>query len=404
MDKLVPESLRSRANFPLQDSLHYRSVIEASVDQVVRSGQTILADGVKCFEEDFARWLGGSLTADHCIGVGNGTDALELAMRCAGVEPDDGVIVPSLTAYATVAAILRVGAKPIFADVEAERPVIAVEDVERLLKRRVELPKIKAVIAVHLYGEACDLLALRQLCSRHGVVLIEDCAQATGTSFKGAAVGTWGDFAAFSFYPTKNLAALGDGGMLVVGSNGGPKTRESAKRMRFYGWDHNREAVQFGVNSRLDEIQAWILRGKLADLPQKIEARRKIALQYDQLLRPRSKQLGIGLPQEQPNWQHSYHLYVITVDSKQRNELLQKGLADGIPYSVHYSLACHQHPYIAKQVEFADLHLPNSEAMSKSVLTLPMNPYLIEEDIVEVCHHLQSHLIGSECSVTTQTV
>ncbi|MEY4353600.1 MAG: hypothetical protein RLZZ609_1841 [Cyanobacteriota bacterium] len=174
--------------------------------------------------------------------------------------------------------------------------------------------------------------------------------------------------------------------------------------MRFYGWDHNREAVQFGVNSRLDEIQAWILRGKLADLPQKIEARRKIALQYDQLLRPRAKQLGIVLPQEQSNWQHSYHLYVITVDSKQRNELLQKGLADGIPYSVHYSLACHQHPYIAKQAEFADLHLPNSEAMSKSVLTLPMNPYLIEEDIVEVCHHLQTHLDASERSVTTQSV
>ncbi|MFM7640707.1 MAG: DegT/DnrJ/EryC1/StrS family aminotransferase [Cyanobium sp.] len=404
MDKPIPETLKSRANFPLQDSRHYRAVIQASVEQVVQSGQTILADGVKSFEADFARWLGGGLTAEHCIGVGNGTDALELAMCCAGVEHGDGVIVPTLTAYATVAAILRVGARPIFADVESVRPVIAIADVERLLERRGEHPKIKAVIAVHLYGEACDLFALRELCSRHDVVLIEDCAQATGTFFEGSAVGTWGDFAAFSFYPTKNLAALGDGGMLVVGPNGRPTTRESARRLRFYGWDHNREAVQFGVNSRLDEIQAWILRGKLADLPQKIEARRKIALQYDQLLRPNAKQLGIGLPQEQPNWQHSYHLYVITVDSKQRNELLQKGLADGIPYSVHYSLACHQHPHLANQAEFSGLHLPNSERMSKTVLTLPLNPYLTEEDIIEVCHHLQTHLRGSEHRGTSQTL
>ncbi|MFM9157649.1 MAG: DegT/DnrJ/EryC1/StrS family aminotransferase, partial [Dolichospermum sp.] len=163
MDRPAQQTLGERANFPLQDCLFYRPLLEAAVDRVARSGQTILSDGVRGFEEDFAAWLGGGLTGEHCIGVGNGTDALELAMRCAGVEASVGVIVPSLTAYATVAAILRIGAYPVFADVEEQRPVLAVAEVERLLANKSQTRDIRAVIAVHLYGEACNLHALREV-------------------------------------------------------------------------------------------------------------------------------------------------------------------------------------------------------------------------------------------------
>ena len=388
VDYLNNDQLMDRANFPLLDCLYYKSIIEAAVERVIQSGQTILGEGVRGFEEDFAEWLGVGFSSNHCVGVGNGTDALELALRCAGIEPGDGVIVPSLTAYATVAAILRAGAVPVFADIESEKPVISTAEVERLLTRKIDRP-VSAVIAVHLYGEACDLAELQKLCQQHGVPLIEDCAQAMGTTYQGSPVGTWGDFAAFSFYPTKNLAALGDGGMLVVGKNASQSTLEFARRLRFYGWNERREAVDFGVNSRLDEIQAWILRGKIQDLKNQIKERRNRATQYSMLLDDWANRSDVSLPEETETWKHSYHLYVIRVHPDHRDEVLASGKADGIPYSVHYSLACHQHPFMARKPEIAEQHLPNSERFAASVLTLPLNPYITPNDVDIVSAHLQ---------------
>jgi len=392
MDSVASMTLRERCNFPLLDCRHYRQVIDAAVERVVDSGQTILSEGVRGFEEGFAAWLGGGLSAEHCLGVANGTDALELAMRCVGVEPGEGVIVPTFTAYATVAAILRIGAQPIFVDVEPGRPVLSVVEVERRVSAKETSPRIRAVIAVHLYGEACDLRSLRELCSRNGLALIEDCAQATGTIYAGDSIGTWGDFAAFSFYPTKNLAALGDGGMLVVGKQAEASLLAKARRMRLYGWNHRREAVQFGANSRLDEVQAWILSGKLADLDKKINARRSLAKQYHEHLSPWVGQMGITLPEDGKNWSHSYHLYVITVDQAKREEILSRGASDGIPYAVHYPLACHQHSYIAQQPGVVQHPLPHSERLAASVLSLPLNPYLTDDDVHTVSMHLYSVL------------
>lgn len=389
----VSQSLEARANFPLQDCLHYKPVIQEAFAHVMQSGQTILAAGVRGFEDEFAAWLGGGLTAEHCIGVGNGTDALELAMHCAGVKPGDAVVVPSLTAYATVAAILHVGARPIFADVESERPVIAVEEVRRIIEDEGPNPKrIKAVIAVHLYGEACNIKPLQDLCLAQGIALIEDCAQATGTVYEGTRVGTWGDYAAFSFYPTKNLAALGDGGMLVLGPRASQDDLLSARRLRFYGWDKSKEAVQFGINSRLDEVQAWILRGKLKDLDERVAARRNLALKYGEYLSYLHHAGALQLPHDGTNWDHSYHLYVITVDPNIRDWIVAKGSEDSIPYGVHYSLACHQHRYIRERYLVDQFHLPNTEKFSASVLSLPMNPYLGEFDVELVSQHLHSCL------------
>lgn len=392
MNSVATMTLRERCNFPLMDSHHYRQVVATAVERVVASGQTILAEGVRGFEQGFAAWLGEGLSGDHCLGVANGTEALELAMRCAGVQPGDGVIVPSFTAYATVAAILRIGANPLFVDVEPDRPVLCPREVERLLADSGNSARIRAVIAVHLYGEACDLRALRELCDRNALALIEDCAQATGTLYESDPIGTWGDFAAFSFYPTKNLAALGDGGMLVLGRQADPSLLATARRMRLYGWDQQREAVQFGINSRLDEVQAWILSGKLSDLDERIQARRRIANHYRELLDSWSSRMGIHLPKDGVNWSHSYHLFVIMVDPAKRQDILSRGAADGIPYAVHYPLACHQHGYIAKRPDAPQYHLPRTEHLAASVVSLPLNPYLKEEDVMLISAHLRSIL------------
>jgi dTDP-4-amino-4,6-dideoxygalactose transaminase len=246
------------------------------------------------------------------------------------------------------------------------------------------------VVAVHLYGEACDLVPLQRLCVEHGVTLIEDCAQATGTTYQNQKVGTWGDYATFSFYPTKNLGAVGDGGMLVINAKASDEAVSYARRMRMYGWDDHREAVQFGINSRLDELQAWILIGKLEGLDEQINARRRIADLYREILSDLAAEGSITLPADGELWHHSYHLFVIQVNSGQRDNILRQASQAGIPLGVHYAKACHQHPYITNQYD-CDVNLPNTESMVKRVLSLPISPYLIEEDITLVCKFL------SEC-------
>jgi aminotransferase EvaB len=377
-------SLLDRANFPKQDTIHYQALLDEGVQQIIRSGQTILGPGVLTFETSFAAWLGGGLEARHCLGVGSGTDALELALRCAGVSHADKVLVPSHTAYATVAAILRIGAFPIFVDLAPGRMVICPGELEQAFKTH---NNVAAVIAVHLYGESCDILALQNLCRQHAVPLIEDCAQATGTTYQNRNVGTWGDFAAFSFYPTKNLGALGDGGLLVVNAQATEAAITNARRIRFYGWDDQREAVQFGVNSRLDELQAWILNGKLEGLNAQILTRRRLADLYRELLSDLAAEGIINLPGDGDLSRHSYHLFVIQMESHRRAELIKQASEAGIPLGIHYSKACHQHPFIFDQFQ-RDFDLPITESVVDRVLSLPINPYLIDEDIALVCEFL----------------
>jgi aminotransferase EvaB len=381
-------SLLDRANFPKQETISYQALIGEGVRQIITSGQTILGPGVRSFEANFAAWLGGGLEPRHCLGVASGTDALELALRCAGVTPGDGVIVPSHTAYATVAAILRVGASPIFVDIAPGRAVLCPESIQQTIASH---KHVAALIAVHLYGESCDLLAVQNICRQHGLPLIEDCAQATGTTYQDRNVGTWGDFAAFSFYPTKNLGALGDGGLLVINSKATDPAIANARRMRFYGWDEQREAVQFGVNSRLDELQAWILNGKLEGLDAQILARRRLADLYRECLSSLAAEGLLTLPEDGDLWRHSYHLFVVQMDPGKRNDILEQATLAGIPLGVHYSKACHQHPYIVSQFP-EGFDLPHTESLVRRVLSLPINPYLIEEDVALVCDFLAKFL------------
>ncbi len=372
-------------NFPQQDLLRYREVLLDAVERMTVSGQVILGEGVRRFEAEFAAWLASGLRPDQVIGVANGTDALELALRAAGVEPGDRVLLPAHTAYATAAAVLRVEAVPVFVDLDKDRSVLSPAHLRQRLET-LEDPgsggPFRAVIAVHLYGEACDLEALQSICADHGLALIEDCAQSCGTTYRNQAVGTKGDFAAFSFYPTKNLAAFGDGGALVVNR---PEAVEWARRSRFYGWDQARQAVQFGVNSRLDELQAWVLLGKLRDLSQQIAKRRQVAAWYRELL----GDAPTLLPEEGTDWRHSYHLYVVRLrDPSRRAEVMREAQRQGVPLALHYAQACHQQPYVRERFGPQD-PLPETECRLAEILTLPLHPHLDRSHVEEVVRVLR---------------
>ena len=381
-------SLQDRINFPQKDTKFHQDLIDDALQSIIKTGQLILGPGVKKFESDFAKWLSHDIEAVHCIGVGNGTDALELALRASGIQAGDHVALPSHTAYATVAAVLRVAAIPIFIDVQSDRPVISAETLAHTLSI---CKSIKAVIAVHLYGEVCDLESIQALCYQNHLTLIEDCAQATGSLYRNHRVGTFGDFAAFSFYPTKNLGAMGDGGMLVVNPRFNQNQLEIARKMRFYGWNDNREAVNFGVNSRLDEFQALLLCGKLQNLDCQIERRRELAALYYSELEPYLGNQIIDLPSDQDSWNHSYHLYVIQLQPNLRNKLLQASKQAEIPLSLHYALPCHKHQYIVNN--YPSYHsLPNTETIVEQILTLPLNPYLKSKDIKKVCEFIKNNI------------
>lgn len=376
-------------NFPQQDLLRHGHLVADAVERMTASGQVILAAGVRQFEAAFAAWLGPDCEPRQVIGVANGTDALELALRAAGVAPGERVLLPSHTAYATAAAVLRLGARPVFVDLEPQRSVLSVAHLEHLLSS--EGPDaggdgpFRAVIAVHLYGEACDLASLLRVCDQHGLALIEDCAQACGTTYRQRPVGSWGHFAAFSFYPTKNLAAFGDGGALVVNR---PEAIDAARRSRFYGWDEQRRAVQFGVNSRLDELQAWVLLGKLGELAAQIAQRRAVAAWYAELL----SGLPLGLPGDGTDWLHSYHLHVIRLEPDLRQRVLEEGVRQRLPFSLHYALACHQNPYVRER--FGEQPpLPETERRLAEILTLPLHPYLPRASVEAVATGL-AELIG----------
>ena len=379
-------SLQDRINFPQKDTKFHQALIDDALQSIINTGQLILGPGVRQFESDFAKWLSHDIEAAHCIGVGNGTDALELALRAAGIQAGDHVALPSHTAYATVAAVLRVAAIPIFIDVQSDRPVISAETLAHTLSI---CKSIKAVIAVHLYGEVCELESIQALCNLNHLTLIEDCAQATGSLYHNHRVGTFGDFAAFSFYPTKNLGAMGDGGMLVVNPRIHQNQLEIARQMRFYGWNDNREAVSFGVNSRLDEFQALLLCGKLQNLDLQIERRRELAALYYAELEPYLGNQIIDLPSDQDHWNHSYHLYVIQLQPNLRNKLLETSKQAEIPLSLHYALPCHKHQYIVNN--YPSYHsLPNTETIVEQILTLPLNPYLKSKDIRKICEFIKN--------------
>ena len=339
--------------------------IDNALKRVMDSGWYILGEEVTAFESEFSAYTG----VEFGVGVGSGTEALHLALAACNIGSGDEVITVSHTAVATVAAIEQAGAIPVFVDIES--------DFFTMDPRKIAVaitPKTKAIIPVHLYGQPVDLDPILKISKKYGLRMIEDCAQAHGAAYKNKRVGSYGDLACFSFYPTKNLGALGDGGMVVTDH---PELAQRLRLLREYGWAERFISHFPGFNSRLDEVQAAILRTKLRYLDQDNMARRRIAMMY------RSGLSGseITLPTCRPDVNHVYHLFVVRVP---RRDALKAYLKNkNIAASIHYPVPVHLQPAYQGRLPGRDRLLETEQAAAE-VLSLPIYPELSMTEVQAV--------------------
>ena len=352
--------------------------VQAAIRDVLERADFILGEEVGRFEEEFARYIG----TRHAVGVGSGLAALELALRAYGIGPGDEVITAANTFIATVLAIIAVGAQPVLVDADP-----ATYNLDPAALGAAITPRTRAIIPVHLYGQPADLEPILALARRHHLVVIEDAAQAHGATYDGRPAGNWGDAGAFSFYPAKNLGAYGDAGMVV--------TNDAAivgklRQLRNYGQRVKYEHVIAGTNSRLDTIQAAILRVKLCHLDQWNAARQEHAAAYDSLL----EELPVIRPVRLEKAVHVYHLYVIQVDGRDhvQESLRARGVATGIhyPIPIHLQEACAHLGYRRGQ-------FPVSERAAGRILSLPMYPEMTRaqrEHVVSALHQAVSQSAG----------
>jgi dTDP-4-amino-4,6-dideoxygalactose transaminase len=350
---------------------NYAEALDAAFKRVMASGWFIMGRELEAFEAEFAAYCG----TKHCIGVGNGLEALHLILKAMKIGSGDEVIVPSNTYIATWLAVSYAGATPV--------PVEPDEATCNLDPARIEsaiTPRTKAIMAVHLYGQPANMQQINEVAQRHGLKVIEDGAQAHGARFKGQRVGSLGNAAGFSFYPGKNLGALGDGGAVTTDDDG---LAEQVRVLRNYGSSIKYHNEIKGYNSRLDELQAAFLREKLKHLDQENTIRTQLAKLYTNLLAG----LDIVLPQV-PQWAAPvWHLYVIR--SRQRDALQQHLQQNGIGTMIHYPIPPHlQGAY--RELNFNRGDFPISERIHDQVLSLPMGPHLDEKDIIAVCHAIES--------------
>ena len=350
---------------PKASYLAHQEEIDAAISRTLASGWYILGAEVSQFEAEFAAYLG----VPHAVGVASGTDGLRLVMRGLGIGPGDLVFTVAHTAVATVAAIDMVGATPIYVDID---PATFTMHPERLSEAIAHAPlgTPKAVLPVHLFGHPADLTSISEICREHDLRLIEDCSQSHGATWTDRRTGSWGDAAVFSCYPTKNLGALGDGGVVVTGS---AELDTELRLLREYGWRDRYVSAIPGENSRLDELQAAILRVKLIHLDAGNARRREIAARYDDLL---ENIPDISLPEIRPEAESARHQYVIRCP--RRDSLRAYLTAQGIGTIIHYPVPIHQQPAYAK---FAIGDLPETERAAREVLSLPLYPEISSADI-----------------------
>jgi dTDP-4-amino-4,6-dideoxygalactose transaminase len=359
---------------PYAAYLAHREEIDRAIRTVLDRGVYILGEEVARFEEEWASWLGASFA----IGVASGSDAVELALRGCGIGPGDAVVTVSNTAVATVAAIERTGAEPVFVDVDPATYTIDVTRVEEAFAAG-RGNRIRAILAVHLYGHPAPMREILQIAAARDLRVIEDCAQAHGASIGGKRVGTFGDAAAFSFYPTKNLGAVGDGGAVVTSD---AAVAERVRAFRQYGWRERYVSETRGWNSRLDEIQAAILRVKLAFLEAENDRRRGIAAAYNDALAGKH---GLSGPRERPDCVHVYHQYVIRTPNR---DLFRHFLRDrGVDTAVLYPVPVHLQPAYIDSGPRSEL--ANTERIAREIVSVPIYPQLTDDDAVRICEALR---------------
>ena len=349
--------------------LQIKDEIEKAIHRVLTSGQLILGPEVSAFEQEFADYAG----VDGAVGVGSGTDALILALRALGIGSGDEVITVANSGVPPVAAVRAVGAVPRFVDVD---PATLLVDHAQLEAARTD--RTRCILPVHLYGQPAPLHPILEFAAVNNLKVVEDCAQAHGSTYKGKHVGSFGDIGCFSFYPTKNLGAFGDGGLCVTND---PGLEEHLRMLRFYGFKNDRHAHCEGFNSRLDELQAAILRVKLRYLSDAIETRRNIARTYTEALAGSI----YSLPAEAPDGTHTYHLFVIQTPDRQR--VIDALNSAGIGYGIHYPEPVHlMDAYRFLGGRPGDL--PVSETACNSVISLPLYPELPLGDVKRVADTL----------------
>lgn len=340
--------------------------VACALDRVASSGNFVLGPEVDRFEELFSTWTG----VRRVVGVGNGLDALALGMLALGIGPGDEVITTPMTAFATVLAIVRIGATPVFADIDIQTGLMSIQSAQRSLSKRT-----KAIVVVHLYGHVKEMKTWVDLCESEAIFLIEDCAQAHGAREDGIHCGGFGIFGAFSFYPTKNLGALGDAGAVVTGESA---ISESVKRLRNYGQTDRYHHVALGLNSRLDEIQAAVLSEKLRWLDSFTIRRRHIAERYLNEIRSNSVETLMP-PLQREN--HSFHLFVVRTHS--REDLASHLLKNGVESLIHYPVPAHKQSAI-KEFRADPRGLANAERHAEECLSIPCHPGLSDDDVSRV--------------------
>jgi len=349
-------------------SEHEKDILKEVVN-TFKSGRLILGNNLLNFENNFSNWVG----VKYGTGVGNGTDAIKIALLALGIGKSDEVITVSNTAVPTVSAIVETGASPVFCDVNKDDYNISADLIESLITK-----KTKAIICVHLYGHPAEINKIKKLCRKYKIYIIEDCAQSHGAKFEDKMTGSFGNFSAFSFYPTKILGGYGDGGMTLTNNKGLDK---KAKMLRFYGMDTQYYAeIPNGVNSRLDEVHAAILDLKLKRLNKDIISRRKIAKIYNEEL----SDTDLILPIEKKGYYHSYYLYVVR--HKNRDKIIEKLKKEKINLNISYPFPIHTMPPFKK---YRRDNMKNTNRLSKEIFSLPMYPTLSISQIDKVVSNIK---------------
>ena len=347
----------------------YRSLkaeIDEALGRVLASGRYVLGPEGEAFEREIAAYT----RAAHAVGVNSGTDALHLALVAAGIGAGDEVIVPAFTFFATAEAVSYTGATPVFADIDPATFNLN----DKLLKERIS-SRTRAVIAVHLFGQCAPLREISDFCTMKRLFLIEDCAQSLGADYDGRRAGGWGDFGCFSFYPTKNLGAAGDAGLITTKEK---KHEESLRMLRHHGASQSYRHERVGWNSRLDELQAALLRVKLRHLAKFNQARARAAHRYRERL---AGVEALQLPAEHGRGAHVYHQF--TIRSERRDAIREALGAQGIASAVFYPLPLHRQP--AYEAANRGLKLQAAEAAARTVLSLPIHPLLDDAAVDRVC-------------------
>ena len=362
--------------------LAIKDEINEAIQSILDATQFIKGKPLSDFENDLCSYLG----CNHAVGVGNGTDALQIAFMALGVQPGDEIITSPFTFIATAEAAALLGAVPVFADIDPHTYNIDPSKIESLIS-----PRTKAIVPVHLFGQSADMDPILEIARRHNIPIIEDCAQAIGATYKGKKVGYMAEYGTLSFFPSKNLGAYGDGGAILSNDEG---ILAQARLIANHGSKKKYHNEVVGINSRLDSLQAAILSVKLKYLDQYIAARQKAAQRYDELLSDHSM---ITTPYVSPDCTHVFHQYTIRVPKRDELSAFLKGRK--VPHAIYYPVPLHKLPVFADSMQHVSL--PETDRAAAEVISLPMHTELNEEQQVYIAHTIKEFLETETVSLTS---